>query len=359
MLPHQLREIAAQLSRSVKSNSDNWFQERGIDIHNKDMFWILDQKTQANKNPWNSICNGLVYTKEQFLISVPPTKFYNFSDQNAVINLHDSDLLQKVDGEMFVAIFPWSNHEHPCIHTRTKISYVTGDMGEGTPLYAGRKAIRERTYKKSDTDYGYTFQYDGRDLFLVAGRHIGSLFEHSEEELDSIAKRLGCMRPLRYPCQKGWLTVERILKEFDESFFVRDRNTGDRAHVMLPIAIKRPKLLISGKYKYLLPYWLNGEYKSLLNSYPLFRERYAVVDDTLLKIKTRMKKAAEHWCRSLSAPNKAAIAAALNESQEPYWAKRIILRLVDIHQERWDESITEYFRRLTPKALIEIMGLID
>lgn len=354
LMQDQLRELSAQLSRATKSLSDEWFQSRGIQVYSKDLFWLLNHNQHENKNHWNILCNGLVYTREGFTASVPPVKFNSINSREVNVNLHTSDLVQKVGGEMITAFFPWGNTDHPCLNTKTQCSYATGDMAD---MKEAKKVIRELKYRKSDSDYCFTFHYDGRDLFLVAGRHVESLLEHEETELDEIGKRLGCMRPMRFPLTKGWVSATELMNQYDEDFIIRDRKTGERAHVMMPITIKRPKLLETGLYKHLLPYWLAGQTKALVRVYPEFKEKMARVDEALLKVKRQVKIAGENW--STIGNNRPGLVEALRESHEPFWSHRLILRMLGMHPERWDNCIDDYFKKLTPKGIIDILGLVD
>ncbi len=361
MLPHQIAEITAQLSRAIRAADDHWFVDRGIDVFNKELFWLLNQKEQDTQNHWNKLCNGMVFLKDLRLVSLPPVKLYSFKEGQ--IDLPNCDLVQKVDGEMFVAFFPWENFDHPCVNTRTKISYVIGDMDNKTPAYDGRVAVNSIKFKRSDSRFSYTFQFDGRELFLIAGRDLENLSEHSEAELDELADRFKCQRPMTFKCSGGWKTIAELLKVYDEAFLVRDCTTGDRAHVSLPINIKRPKLVESGKYKHLLSYWMAGEGHALLKIYPQFRQKFIEVDKKMLEIKVRMRYRAEYWLARFPELDgdalKAAVAAAITDSDEPYWGRRIILKLVTINSERWGDTVDDYFRRLTPKGIIDIMGLED
>ena len=361
MLDAQISEIAAQLlARNLA-----WFTKRDIEVIEPFGFWLL--RGHGANNPWNMLCNGLLFDTRGKLISMPPVKLYNLNEPGVVVaNLKTTDLLEKVTGQMVCVCFPSANPTMPLAHTDRSIA------GWGSPLWyidpkeEPLKTLMPRllhiTYSRAyklmagnPSACTMTFQYKNNDLYLVQGRHLRSLFENCEDELDGTAAKLDVLRPLRFPCTNGWDTICSALREHTETFLVRDTTTGERANVYIKVA--RPKLVATARLKYLVPYWVAGEQQQIILQFPQTAEAFARLQKAATDRRFAIKVATRRFAQSRL--NKKDLAEALRTSTVPTWMHKFVLVLHNKPFVEWDDIIMRGLKKLPAKKMLRVLLLKD
>lgn len=342
LLADQIKEIGAQL----QLGRQEWFKRRGIFVKAADRHYILNAEGEINY--WNIICNHITYNDQGFLVSCPPLKIANL--ENARVNLRNSILVEKIAGPMVSLCWP-GGIEFAYCQTEGRIT----PLCDNDAIKKVFSRIKMDLLLRHNLGFSLTFNIADNEPFLVAGRCLRNLDEHSEDELDILAQRIGCNRPIRFSCPDGWVDVAKILRSHQENFIVRDIETGERAHVKLKI--DRPKLLATCQYKYLLPYWQTRNHMAVIKEFPAARIKFHNIDAATLNVVMDVKEIAIKWKEFRL--SRQGLMESLRVSDVPQWCHRIIMALQYLPVEAWAERIEEHIRKMTPKQLFEILKLDD
>jgi hypothetical protein len=342
ILPEQMKELGAQLALRNWS----WFERRDIECMDRGgIYWLL-RKKPGPRNHWNILCNGTVYTKNGTLVSLPPIKLYDLNE--AHINIKDADLIQKIKGEMVCVFWEFNSFGLPCFHS-------DHDLDMESEAVTRIKAAVDFNYLKHDPNYTLTFVVD-EYVNLVHARHIKSLREYAEHELDSMADELLVERPYWFPVKSMVAIKEAIRENPDMNFLLRDVQTGERANFILNI-LRREKLVAQGRWKHLVPYWLDKCRELVIDRFPFMEGKFIEIDDRVRERLVYIRHAGDIW-RQMNLP-KREFYSRLSESREPAWAKPFIINIHDKPPEKWDEICLEGFHKMTSKMFISTLSLVD
>jgi hypothetical protein len=351
LLDAQIKEIGEQL----RQQKWQWFQNRNINVLDKDLFWLLNKVDNYPTNQWNLLCNGLLYTKGGKLVSFPLMNFYNFSSSNVIIDLRSCDLIEEIGGQTVCVFWPFKSYNVYGYHSTDKVSTYEPDRNFFSNSIKLLNKVNFGIFQH-ETEYTLTFKHYKDELFFIAGRKLNNLFEYSEPELDIMATKMRISRPLRFHCTKGWETASQCLKTREERFIVRERTTGERATISLPLSCSRPKLLESCKYKQLLPYWQTDR-NEIIRRYPATKEKFESIDKAFGLMVKDIKFSLVKW-RTLNIPKKN-LYEAVHASDEPKWKHSIILALHDEDEKKWESMIHNRLLCINTKTLMELLNLKD
>lgn len=366
MLGDQMSELCEQLKLAFLTENDEWFSKRQITIYDRGSFNILNKGKE--RNHWNQLCNGTVFkkcgkpncSKEDMhfaLVSMPVVSVPKLSAPGfPPINYENVDLVEKLGGVATNVFFPFSYPDKfNIVHTTTGISTIEADFAEDTPLFKVRNDIGKLKFNQSDKGISYGFQALEDGIYLVSGRDMSNLFEHSEEELDLIAKRLEAKRPLKFKCS-GWKSIKDVVESHSEVFIIRDRRSGDRANLYLEL--NRPKRLASCKYKRLIPEWANDNQRQVIAQIPETKEKFIEIDIAAAKVKSRLRNLAFNWVE-LNLKDKSLSDSLQRSKIVPSWGRKIITRMLKYHPERWDDLMTEWLKKMPSKQLMDVLEVKD
>lgn len=354
ILKDQIEEMNVQLQIAENKRDFSWFVNRGINIHERGVYRLLNWIAGTPTNHWNILCRGTVFRRAYMadnrrVLSLPVPHLYGLNTKGCCITYAGSDLIQKVQGYTMCLFWPLPSIE--VTHTDTKISTDPRDVD--TEFATSRGHLKKLTFSPMDRNSCFTFKITPEGVvYLVAGRDLPSLWEFSENELTLTAARIGAQRPLSIEC-RGMETIKKALSNHKDIFIIRDRVTGERANVFMPVP--RPKKVMNGRYKNLLPFWQRDEYAHIIAQYPETKEKYIVLEQKSLKLKEQLRAIAATWyTRKLSTKG---IRDSLRVSSVPSWQHKIISRLMKFHPERWDGIIDKWMKGMPPKQLMKVMGL--
>lgn len=365
LLNDQITELGAQLR---KVNNTFWFTKRGISLSDEEEFYLLNKVPGAEKNHWNILCNGTIFSRQGLLYSLPPVKLYDIKHEHRqlpVIDYADCDFVQKISGHMICLCYPWNNL-YPWYHSSTGVSLDKTDVS-GILLKAKAKIEKE-----IDLDYisriavakrTLTFQYNDGELFLVHGRLLRGYYEeYSEDELDILASSINAHRPTRIPCVNYTTALDLLKRYKDDLWILRDRKTGLRALASPPDNPRlKPKLIAKAakigvfEWKRLVPYWLADEHKQIIRKHPETEQKFAVLES---KVNQQIDQLL-FWAKKWSVLNLPAegLAESIKLSNVPRWAVRIIISLCKVDQGGWRKTAVEEIRKITAKTFIKAMEL--
>jgi hypothetical protein len=240
-------------------------------------------------------------------------------------------------------------------NTKTAISTYESDSVLGSELRKAKAKAKKLNIRKDtlSADICLTFKVRDEDLYLVHGLNLRTYYEYTEDQLDVVAQRIQCMRPLKFICKDGWRDVSEILKTHRETFLLRDRKTGERGTVSLKLS--RPKLLETGKYKYLLPYWQSDTQWQVTAEFPAMRKHFDYIDDRAKEVVAKTITVGEPWA-TVNMP-KLEMFESMKRSNVPGWMFKLIAGMATRHKERWPDYVLESIKKMTYKQIICVLGL--
>lgn len=385
MIPHNialLREQVSEIGRQLIQSAhgiESWFKKWNIHVENKISCWVLSTKPGAEINHWNRLTNGMVIDRNGSCWSFPFMHFYNLGEKNAPnVNMHVSDVIEKIDGHAVCACFPARDASHPMWHNDVCIDCSPFDNGRKESVVLNFiKSINKVRFTVFDLDYTYMFQLINEDaptqytkekygLYLVGGRRLTDFNEYDEKELDQIANRFQVMRPGRWTTHSGWEGIQPILEKNDlPGFLLRERNDGLRIKLERKRCLDRKeseerskKLNKKTKYKRLLPEYQEGKAAEVISKYPESKDKFDKIETSLTdRIKFVIQRV-EHWKMSTPHMTRRDIVEALRTSDEPSWARNFIIKLI-YEEEPLEPLIRNDLLRITHGHLRRILGLRD
>lgn len=308
---------------NLLSNNHQWFVDNDIVYKDKGDYWVLNYHKIADKNEYNMLTRGLVVHKTGKLVSIPFFRFLNFGESKAAkIDFNNSEVVEKLDGSMVGVCFPSGDVNQPVWHFRNLLSESKQDREfvikgfvhneEALLLNEVKVYLDQINFPKEWTDYTLIFEFISRcnavitrytpeqyGLYLIGARHIPSLNEMTEDELDTLAKNLKIRRPRRWNAN----SYEEIMAEMNklpkekvyEGFIIRDRVTGERNKIKNEDYVKRHRLLDRLSYKNLLPLWFDGEHEEILTYFPKTEEIFNKIEKIVLSFTKEAVDALFYW----------------------------------------------------------------
>lgn len=367
LLKEQIQEITEQLVLVSKGNT-RWFDKRGIEINSKGMTSILNIKPGAELNHWNDLTNGLIINHFGSTLSFPFVHFYHWGEKPVTVNFQNCDLVEKLDGKIICVCFPQKSIIKPCWHTKTNISDY--DYSDDT-LQLADPLINKIKFNYGDVDYTYMFEmvngnsltkYDPikHGLYLIGGRHLPTMSECSEDELDKSATRMNVLQPDKWSIN-GWSDAYKIMRDIKdcEGFIARDKTTGERVIIEKQYSITRQ---LKYTYKRLLPIYLSGDRDDYENRYPETKGKFDLIERSINDRVNAVIKTSSKWRNSTETYNRREIIEFIHAAANiPTWMNRIIMRL--IYEKDDDLSMRRIAREeiynISHSNLKDILGLKD
>lgn len=207
-----------------------------------------------------------------------------------------------VHNSMVGVYFPNGDHTDPHWHTRKMVSADQGDMSRNLTTFGGKnfkfmpiigEYVKRLSFAPEDVDYTYVFEFiheasyvltkykpEQYGLYLLGARRLSTHRELTEQELDTVAVRLGVKRPRRWDAMASHEEIESMMKQMAqeipdfEGFVFRDKETGHRLKVKDPDYVRRHHLLDKGRsFATLLSLILMGEEDEVLAYMPHLADR--------------------------------------------------------------------------------------
>lgn len=323
ILEPQVRE----LERQLRFKANQWFSNRGIEIIESNGYYFL--KKNGDANHWNMICNGTVFNSDGHLVSMPPTKLYKSTE--TILTHSRCDIIEKIPGDMICAC--WTYGIYPYYHTDS--SFCSKEIFDKVNF----------SNFKYEKEYTLTFQLHEKKLYLVAVRLLRDLSEYSEDELETLAASMGVFRPKRY-----YGSVSDVIAENKKEFILRDKNTGERVKLWINI---KPHMLEN--MRRLITYWLSGEDYQVSLQHPETKRSFVRIEEAAKGRVNYLKDSAKKWKACYL--SRQGLATSLEESNEPTWARKIIINMQELHESTWDNVAMSSLKKITSKTLMNILGL--
>jgi len=350
------------------------------------------------RNIYNKLVRGMVVRKPvwgkkkdplSLIASFPFVRFFNYGEKDAEdIALHQSELLEKLDGTMVGVFFP---EGETAFHTRKMLSLDEADYGLDITTFHGKKYrflptiaeyVKKLSFSKADYGYTYVFEFVHEvshvvtkytpaqyGMYLIGGRELETHQELTEDELDAIAARIGALRPRRWSALQH-KEIMALMKEEGqdfEGFVFRDRLTGKRVKLKDTDYLRKHRLLDETSYKNLLPIILMGEEEEILAYFPFIKDR---VEDVKKAYETYLEKANQSVLKWRGKDRKEVAMAIFHGGEETdQYVRTLVMRLLDepspdtvrhaIDKELRTIALGNGKNAGSPKRLLEILGLDD
>lgn len=174
--------------------------------------------------------------------------------------------------------------------------------------------------------------------------------------MDSLSENLYSDRPYwRHLYNKSDLA--KIYRDKrGKQFIIRDERTGERVNVFKKL-FKTPKLLPSGRWKYLIPYWIRGLQHQVIRDYPETEERFYKLSELIKDRCTYLEHKLHTW--TAMGYDKKDLPSELSTSSEAEWAKPFILKLYNVDPTKWERAMVDEFKKMSPKSLMSFLCLKD
>jgi hypothetical protein len=313
-----LQEIISRL----RAQDWAWLTEKGIDVKNAGDQWVLNYKQTEKPNEFSRKTRGMVIDKATGrILSYPMERFFNRHEAQAdAIDFSNSEMLEKLDGTMVGVAFPNGDPKKPIWHTRKMLSSHLPDVEHKITSFRGKsyqflpligQYVKALPFTLADTEFTYVFEFiheasavitkyrpEHYGLYLIAARNLKTHREMSEEELDTVANRLGIRRPRRWKATEDQAEIdammEREVPNF-EGFIFRDRKTGKRVKLKSADYVKLHHLLDKLSYKDLVPLILTGEESEVLSYFPEARDSVDKIKQTYKDYLDKTTSAVVSW----------------------------------------------------------------
>lgn len=292
----------------VIANDRDWLNEKLIMWSDKATSWILNYKPGA-RNDFNRLVRGLIIRKPEpnfsgdvlsLIVSFPFIRFYNYGEAEAApVEFANAEMLEKMDGTFVGVYFP-NTHLDPHFHTRRMMSAHVPDTEMEMTTFTGvkvkflpgiEKYVKALKFNEGDVGKTYMFEFihsssqvltkyrpDQYGLYLLGARNVVTHEEFLEDELDTIAVRIGAKRPRRYSTVNEHDQIVELFKiasaetpDF-EGFIFRCKSTGHRIKVKDPDYVRKHHMIDSSRFKHLIPMVLQGEAEEVISYFPHVRE---------------------------------------------------------------------------------------
>lgn len=365
----------------LKNQNHNWFLDNGIIVKDKGNYWVLNYVQYADKNPYNVLTRGLVVHKSGRIASCPFFRFFNYGEPTAAaIDFANADILEKLDGSLVGVFFP-EGVDSPFWHFRSLLSAHQKDrefaikgfvFNEESPLlmevYPYLKSIE---FKEDLKEYSLMFEFISRanavvtkydpdqyGLYLIGARHLPTLSELTELELDELARTLGIRRPKRWDAS-SYEEVIRMMEEFPkekvyEGFVIRDRITGERNKIKNEDYLKRHRLLTKLNYKNLIPLYFDGERGEIEAYFPQSKEIFDKIETAYTNMVKEALKVLLFWQDKKVSRKEVALGIIGKESS---YICSIVFKLLEHVKDGHESAIREFVRKMAVSTLIEAWNL--
>lgn len=366
--------------QNLKNQNHNWFLDNGIIVKDKNDYWVLNYIQYADKNPFNILTRGLVIHKSGKIASCPFFRFFNFGESHAAkIDFANADIMEKLDGSLVGVFFP-ENVKNPIWHFRSLLSAHEKDrdfaikgfvLNEETPLLMEvYPYLKEIEFKNDLKEYSLMFefickantvvtQYEPSQygLYLIGARHLPTLYELTESELDNLASNLEIRRPKRWNAS-SYEEIIKMMEEFPkekvyEGFVIRDRITGLRNKIKNEDYLKRHRLLTKLNYKNLIPLYFDGERGEIEAYFPQSKEIFDKIEKCYTNMAAKVLEVLLLWQNKNVSRKEVALGIVGKESK---YICNLVFKLLEVKQEQ-KFAINELIRKIPVPALIEAWNL--
>lgn len=365
----------------LKNQNQNWFIDNGIIVKDKSDYWILNYVQYADKNPYNVLTRGLVIHKTGRIASCPFFRFFNYGEPTAAtIDFNNAEIIEKLDGSLVGTFFP-EDDMTPVWHFRSLLSAHHKDreftikgfvLNEEFPLLMEvHPYLKDIEFHKELKDYSLMFEfissanavitrYDKEEygLYLIGARHLPTLYELTENELDELAKTLEVRRPKRWDA----CSYEEIVKMMDdfpkekvcEGFIIRDKITGERNKIKSEDYLKRHRLLTKLNYKNLIPLYFEGERGEIEAYFPHSKVVFDEIEKHYLDMVEKVLQVLLFWQNKNVTRKEVALGIVGKES--PYVCG-VVFKLLETVKEKHESAVKESIRKMNVATLIEAWKL--
>jgi hypothetical protein len=209
----KMQNLLDTIVNKLVNGDFTWFEQNDIVVKTKGEYWVLNYHKIADKNEYNMLTRGLVVGPKG-IISFPFARFLNYGEPKAAnVDFNNADVMEKLDGSMVGVCFPSGDVNKPVWHFRNLLSTYQQDRDfvikgfvhneEAQLLDEVKVYLDQITFPKELVDYTLIFEFISRcnavvtryepeqyGLYLIGARHLPSLKEMDENELDWTAHYL-------------------------------------------------------------------------------------------------------------------------------------------------------------------------
>lgn len=366
----------------LQANQEDWFLENGITVKSKDGYWVLNYNQFAPKNQYNILTRGLVIHKDGYIASCPFFRFFNYGEPTAAsVNFNESSVIEKLDGSLVGVFFPDGDTENPAWHFRNLLSAHQQDrdfaikgfvLSEEVPLLMEVAPYLDKIeFGKVWTDFTLIFEFISRanavitkyeeeqyGLYLIGARHLPTLREFSEDDLDHAAKILKVRRPRRWNASSYEEVLEMMSgfpKDY-EGFVIRDNVTGDRIKIKSEDYLKRHRLLTKLNYKNLIPLYFLGERGEIEALFPQTKQIFDEVENCYNNFVKKVYDVLMHWQSKNVSRKEVALGIV---GKEPREVCAIVFKMLETVKSGQEAAVGEAVRNMRVESLIEAWKLKD
>lgn len=345
--------------QKLRDGDGEWLNQHEILWGDKGPYWIVNYR-QGARNQYNRLVRGMVIQKPNqgfhgdnlsLIRSFPFTRFYNQGEKDAApVDFSNAEMLEKMDGTMVGVFFPHADHTRPEFHTRKMLSTHEPDMSRVMTTFTGKEArflpeiknfVQHLAFSDSDTQFTYVFEFiheisyvltkykpEQHGLYLLGGRNIQTHRELTEDELDKVAKRIGCRRGRRWDAAKHHAEIEQMFKDVAadtpdfEGFVFRDKKTGHRVKVKDQEYVRKHHMLDGLNYKKLIPRVLEGEEDEVIAYFPHAKELVDEIKKAYSKYLDKIVAIVQKW-QATGLTGRALSVELHGENPLPKWELRL------------------------------------
>jgi hypothetical protein len=376
-----MQEKLTLIAENLKKSDAKWFEEQGIIVKEKGDFWILNYHQFATKTPYNVLTRGLVIHKDGRVVSCPFFRFFNYGEPTAAnVDFSNSDIMEKLDGSLVVVCFPERDMINPVWHFRSLISTHQKDVDFAIKGFLGETKypllmsvypyIKQIKFPRELEEYSLMFEFISRanalitryepeqyGLYLIGARHLPSLNELTEVQLDDLAGHLGIRRPRRWNADsydEVLAMMANFAKDY-EGFVVRDRKTGERIKIKSKDYVERHHLLSSLSYTRLIPRYFEGERGEIEAYIPQSKAIFDKIEEANNNFTKKVLDVLLHWQSKDISRKEVALGIV---GKEPRHVCSVVFKLLDVKSDQ-EVAIKKIIKEMHPPTLIEAWGLKD
>lgn len=353
-------EKIKEMCRHIQSDN-SWFSRHGIVVYPKKNFFLLDKDAKTPLNEWNILCNGILVNENYVPVSIPcfqiPPRLKTDLDYKKCF------LIEKMPGVSFTVCFKSGRSDSgtlkhtPIIHTKTAVSYLDKELDYLVD------AIKNLKFSNMDYYKSFDFVYSNNLLYLYNVRAIYDLTEETESQLDQIATFLNVNRPFH----KMMSSLDTIIEEVEnhsqleegtdpKQWILRDFVRGERGE--LTFDIPRRKVVEKGSLKRLAPFWAKNQAWKIISEYPDTKAQFIRFGNALKDKISQVKELGQYYQKLSGHYNKQELVEEI-QNEVPSWSAKIVINLMCIRDDLWDDYITNSIKKLPVKTLLFALELTD
>lgn len=206
-----------KLIENLKANSSEFASKNNLHVNRVEgLIGYKYDQLNTKKSPLTNLCRGIVFDENHNLVSLPFERFGNYNPSIAKqkgFTIENCVFEEKTDGTM-INLY----HHNGSWNVGTTGSPISvANLPQKSGFYGTFQDLFEKvmyyyntyTIAKVPTHYTLMFElttdfnrvvnkYEHPNITLIGGRNMQTLVELDEEELNELAKAIGCKRPKQY-----------------------------------------------------------------------------------------------------------------------------------------------------------------